>query len=392
MSMSDPRLANLADILVAYSARVKPGDRVAILAQPAAMPLVEEVYRQVLAAGGHPYVFLGGLRSRVETENLEYILFAEGNEDQIQHVHPTMKLVYEELEVLVSIRSQMNTRGLSNVDPGLQRLRAQAYTDVVRAYAQRSASGELRWVVTLYPTQAYAQDAEMSLAEFEDYVYGASYADTQDPVRAWRSIHDEQQRLVDWLQGKKQVQVKGPNVELELSIEGRDFINSDGRHNMPSGEIFTSPIEQSVNGWVRFSYPAIRQAREVEGIELQFVDGRVEKATAEKNEPFLLSMLDTDPGARYLGEFAIGTNKRINRFIKNMLFDEKIGGTIHLALGFGFPEVGGKNESAIHWDMLCDMHDGGQILVDGELFYESGEFKMGQLLNARRKDQFQAQP
>jgi aminopeptidase len=321
-------------------------------------------------------VFLGGLRSRVETENLEYILFTEGNEDQIQHVHPAAKLVYNELEVLVSIQSQTNTRGLSNVDPGVQRLRAQAYTDVVKAYMQRSARGELRWVGTLYPTQAYAQDAEMSLAEFEDYVYGATYADTQDPVRAWQSVHDEQQRLVDWLGGKKQVQVKGPNVELELSIEGRGFINSDGQHNMPSGEIFTSPVEGSVNGWVRFSYPAIRQAREVEGIELRFVDGRVEKATAEKNEPFLLSMLDTDPGARYLGEFAIGTNKRINRFIKNMLFDEKIGGTIHMALGFGFAEVGGKNESALHWDMLCDMHDGGQIFVDGELFYESGEFKI----------------
>ena len=374
--MSDPRLTNLADTLVTYSTRVKPGDRVAILAQPVAMPLVEQVYRRVLAAGGHPYVFLGGLRSRVETENLEYILFTEGNEEQIQHVHPAMKLVYNELEVLVYIQSQTNTRGLSNIDPGVQRLRAQAYTDVVRAYMQRSATGELRWVGTLYPTQAYAQDAEMSLAEFEDYVYGATYADTQDPVGAWQSVHDEQQRLVDWLQGKKQVQVKGPTVELELSIEGRDFVNSDGQHNMPSGEIFTSPVEESVNGWVRFSYPAIRQSREVDGIELHFVDGRVEKATAEKNEAFLLSMLDTDPGARFLGEFAIGTNKRINRFIKNMLFDEKIGGTIHTALGFGFPEVGGKNESAIHWDMLCDMHDGGQIFVDGELFYESGEFKV----------------
>jgi aminopeptidase len=216
----------------------------------------------------------------------------------------------------------------------------------------------------------------MSLEEFADYVYGTTYADTEDPIAAWQSVHDEQQRLVDWLQGRKQVQVKGPNVDLELSIQGRDFINSDGRANMPSGEIFTSPVEESVSGWVRFSYPAIRESRQVEGIELHFVDGRVEKATAEKNEAFLHSMLDTDRGARYVGEFAIGTNKRINRFIKNMLFDEKIGGTIHMALGYGFSEVGGKNESAIHWDMLCDMREGGQIFVDGELFYESGEFKV----------------
>ena len=374
--MSDPRHTNLADILVSYSTRVKPGDRVGILAQPVAMPLVEEVYRKVLAAGGHPYVFLGGLRSHAETENLAYILFTEGNDDQIQHVHPAVELVRGELEVMVSIQSQSNTRGMSNVDPAKLRLRAQAYTDVIKAYIERSASGELRWVGTLFPTQAYAQDAEMSLREFEDYVYSATYANTDDPIGAWQSIHDEQQRLVDWLEGKKRIQVKGPNVELELSCEGRTFINSDGTHNMPSGEIFTSPVEDSVNGWVRFSYPAIRQSREVEGIELQFVDGRVEKASAEKNEAFLLSMLDTDPGARYLGEFAIGTNKRINRFIKNMLYDEKIGGTIHMAIGFGFPEVGSKNESAIHWDMLCDMRDGGQIFVDGELFYESGEFKV----------------
>ncbi len=374
--MSDPRHINLADILVNYSTRVKSGDRVGILAQPVAMPLVEEVYRKVLAAGGHPYVFLGGLRSHVETENLAYILFTEGNDDQIQHVHPAVKLVRGELEVMVSIQSQSNTRGMSNVDPAKLRLRAQAYTDVIKAYIERSASGDLRWVGTLFPTQAYAQDAEMSLREFEDYVYSATYANTDDPIGAWQAIHDEQQRLVDWLAGHKRIQVKGPNVELELSYEGRTFINSDGTHNMPSGEIFTSPVEDSVNGWVRFSYPAIRQSREVEGIELQFVDGRVEKASAEKNEAFLLSMLDTDPGARYLGEFAIGTNKRINRFIKNMLYDEKIGGTIHMAIGFGFPEVGSKNESAIHWDMLCDMHDGGQIFVDGELFYESGEFKI----------------
>jgi aminopeptidase len=143
---------------------------------------------------------------------------------------------------------------------------------------------------------------------------------------------------------------------------------------MPSGEIFTSPIEDSAEGWVRFSYPAIRQAREVEGIELTFEKGRVTKASATKNEEFLINMLDTDEGSRYLGEFAIGTNNRINRFIKNMLFDEKIGGTIHMAIGFGFPEIGGENVSAIHWDMICDMRAGGQIYADGELFYDSGEF------------------
>jgi aminopeptidase len=193
-------------------------------------------------------------------------------------------------------------------------------------------------------------------------------------VARWQAIHKMQQKLVDWLKGKKTLEVNGPNVELKLSIEGRTFINSDGTHNMPSGEIFTGPVEDSVEGWVHFTYPAVTQGREVEGIELTFEKGRVVKATAEKNEEFLLSQLDADEGARTLGEFAIGTNHGIDRFVKNILFDEKIGGTIHMAVGAGYPETGSQNESAIHWDMICDMRDGGEITADGELFYHAGEF------------------
>jgi aminopeptidase len=374
--MTDRRLENLARILVQYSTEIKPGDHVAIYTQPVAMPLVEQVYRQVLAAGGYPYVQLGALSSRVETETLEYLLLTEGSDDQLQHVNRFDKIIREEFESFIAIYSQTNTRSLSNVDTARQRLRAQAYTDVVRAYQQRSATRDLRWALTLYPTEAYAQDAEMSLDEFSDYVFQTTFADSDDPIGEWQKLRREQQQLVDWLKGKKRLEVRGPNIDLKLSIEGRDFINSDGTRNMPSGEVYTSPVEDSAEGWVRFSYPAIRQAREVEGIELRFEAGRVVKATAAKNEDFLNDMLDTDPGARYLGEFAIGTNRRIDRFIKNILFDEKIGGTLHMAVGFGFPEVGSKNESAIHWDMICDMRAGGQIFADGELFYESGAFKI----------------
>ena len=214
----------------------------------------------------------------------------------------------------------------------------------------------------------------MSLEEFEDYVYGTTFADEEDPIARWLEIHEQQQRLVDWLKGKKRVEVKGPNVNMTLSIEDRIFVNSDGKNNMPSGEIFTGPVEDSAKGWVRFTYPAVNAGREVEGIELQFEDGKVVKASAKKNDAYLNTMLETDPGARFLGEFAIGTNKKINRFIKNILFDEKIGGTIHMAVGAGYPETGSKNRSSIHWDMICDMKDGGEITVDGELFYRSGEF------------------
>jgi aminopeptidase len=374
--MPDSRHANLARILVNYSTKVKTGDHVAIFSQPAAIPLVREVYREVLRAGGFPYYLLGGLKSRVELEALAYTLFTEGNEAQIQHVNRMEKMVREEFEVMISLYSQVNTRSLSNVDPGQQRLRLRAYSDLTQTYLERSAAGEFRWVLSMFPTEAYAQDAEMSLAEFEAYVYSTTYADTPNPIERWQEIHDEQQLLVDWLKGKKQVEVKGPEVDLTLSIEGRKFINSDGTHNMPSGEIFTGPVENSVNGWVRFSYPAVLRGREVEGVELHFEEGKVVKASATKNEAFLLEMLDADEGSRYLGEFAIGTNRRINRFIKNILFDEKIGGTIHLAVGAGYPETGSKNKSALHWDMICEMRDGGQIFVDGELFYESGKFKI----------------
>jgi aminopeptidase len=216
----------------------------------------------------------------------------------------------------------------------------------------------------------------MSVSEYEDFVYAATFADQADPVARWHAVHDRQQELVEWLAGKNDVQVKGPNIDLTLSISGRTFVNSDGKHNMPSGEIFTGPVEDSVNGWVRFSYPAIRDGREVEGVELEFKDGKVVRASAEKNEDYLIRQLDTDAGARFLGEFAVGTNYQIQRFTKSILFDEKIGGTVHMAVGAGYPETGSKNKSSVHWDFICDMREDSEIIVDGELFYRNGQFQI----------------
>ncbi len=365
--MADPRVVNLARTLVSYSTKVQKGDLVAISGGPLAAPLIREVYRNVVRAGGHPYV-------RSSVEGLQSIFYEEADDDQLQHIDRVEQMVRSEFDVSIGIRAAENTRSLSNVDPARQSVRAKAYAPLMETFMRRSSSGEFRWVGTLFPTPAFAQDAEMSLADFEDYVYGTTFSDAEDAVAEWNEVHVFQQRLVDWLAGKKSVEVKGPNIEMTLSIEGRSFINSDGTHNMPSGEIFTGPVEDSVNGWVKFTYPAVTHGREVEGIELKFEDGKVVSATAEKNEDFLKAQLDTDPGARFLGEWAIGTNKKIDRFIKNILFDEKIGGTIHMAVGAGYPETGSKNKSAIHWDMICDMRDGGEIYVDGELFYRSGEF------------------
>ena len=214
----------------------------------------------------------------------------------------------------------------------------------------------------------------MSLRDYENFVYAATYADQPDPVKCWNDIYDNQQKWVDWLKGKQQVQVRGPNIDLTLSIAGRTWINSDGKRNMPSGEIFTGPVEDSVNGWVRFTYPAIRDGREVEGVELEFKAGKVVTARAEKNQSYLLSQLDSDAGARFLGEFAIGTNYQIQRFTKSILYDEKIGGTLHIAVGAGYPETGSQNHSSIHWDFICDMRRESEIWVDGSLFYQNGQF------------------
>jgi aminopeptidase len=239
---------------------------------------------------------------------------------------------------------------------------------------QRSASGEHRWVGTIYPTNAFAQDAEMSLSEYEDFVYGACMPTLDDPVGYWKGFSAWQQKIVDWLKGKEHVRIVSPNTELELSIAGRQFANSDGRHNMPSGEVFTGPVEDSVEGHVTFSYPAIHRGREVTGVELWFEAGEVVKARAQKNEEFLIKTLDTDEGSRYVGEFAIGTNEGINRFTGQILFDEKINGSFHMAMGAGYPETGSKNESAIHWDMICDLREAGRIWVDDVLLYENGKF------------------
>ncbi len=363
----DPRTQKLAQILVNYSIQVKPGDWVVVNGNVLALPLVNEVVRAVLEAGGHPNVLLSS--DELNETSLRY-----SSEEQLKWVSPVARLIYEKADATIGINATANTRALTGIDPQKQAIRQNARRDLTQLFMERAAKGELRWVGTLYPVPAFAQEADMSLREYEDFVYGATYADQDDPVAKWMEVHNRQQRLVDWLKGKDRVEVRGPNVDLTLSIKDRVFINADGEKNMPDGEIFTGPVEDSVNGWVRFTYPALRGGMEVDGVEFRFEAGKVVQATAKKNQEYLLTQLDSDEGARYLGEFAIGTNYGIQKFTKNILFDEKIGGTIHMAVGAGYPETGSKNRSAVHWDFICDMRDDSEILVDGELFYKNGEF------------------
>lgn len=368
--MVDPRISRLAHLLVTYSVAVKPKDKVLIRGSSNSLPLVTETYREVIRAGGYPTVYW-------EEQIFSEIMLKEGSDDQLRYISEPEKIAMETYDCLISLRGSENTRTLSNVDPKRQQIARIAGRDLMRTFMERSARGELRWTTTMFPTNAHAQEADMSLADYEDFVFAACHVDKDDPVAEWQQVRMKQQKLVDWLKGKDKVVVKGPNVDLSLSIKDRVFINADGSANMPDGEVFTGPVEDSVNGWVRYTYPAIYNGREVEGIELGFVDGRVVDARAKKNEAFLISVLDTDPGARYLGEFAIGTNYGIDRFTKSILYDEKIGGTLHTAVGSGYPETGSQNKSSVHWDMICDMRDGGQIWVDGELFYENGRFMVG---------------
>ncbi|MGE5223345.1 MAG: aminopeptidase, partial [Omnitrophica WOR_2 bacterium] len=272
----------------------------------------------------------------------------------------------------LSLSAEYNTRELSGVDPSRLARRQKARMPLAKIFFDRTARQELRWCVTAYPTDAMAQEADMSLADYREFVYEAGKLNEDNPVEYWRKQGEFQQKLVDWLKGHDRVSLKGSNIDMTLSIKDRTFINADGKYNFPDGEIFTGPVENSANGWVRFRYPAIYAGQEVADIELTFKDGRVVGEKASKGSELLTKLLDTDAGSRYLGEWGIGTNEGIQRFTKDMLFDEKIAGTIHFAVGASYPETGGKNESGIHWDMLCDM-SASEIHVDEELFYSNGK-------------------
>ena len=308
-------------------------------------------------------------------EGGEEAFYKYASEAQLDYVSPIRKLITETFDAMLVIGAEYNTRSLTAIDPQRLARSRKANTEITNKFLERAANLELRWCYTEYPTHASAQEADMSLHDYEEFVFAAGYLNEVDPVSLWQKEGKKQRRIIDWLSGKDSVEIKGKHVDLKFSIKDRRFKEADGKFNFPDGEIFTGPVEESANGWIRFNYPAIYEGQEVIDVELWFEDGKVIKESASKGKKLLTSSLDTDPGARYIGEWGIGTNYGINRFTKNMLFDEKIGGTIHLALGSGYPETGSKNQSAIHWDMLCDMTES-EIIVDGELFYKDGKIRV----------------
>jgi aminopeptidase len=369
--MADPRVTKLAQVLVNYSLALKPGESLFLNTTPVAHELNLAVYKEAILAGAH-------VLAQNRIPGAQELFFKHASDEQLEYISPVFRHIVENFEANLQIGADHNTRELSGIDPARQGAVRKAQSKLFNRMLDRMGAGELKWCYTIFPTNASAQEADMSLSEYQEFVYGAGLLDLDDPVSAWKEEAARQQKLIDWLAGKEEVSLVGKDIDLRFSIMNRGFQGAAGKENFPDGEIYTSPVESSINGWVRFSYPAIFGGREVVDIELWFEEGKIVKETAVKGQELLTSLLDTDEGSRYLGEWGIGTNYGIQRFTKNMLFDEKMGGTIHLAVGTGFPEVGSENKSGLHWDMLCDMADS-EILVDGELFYKDGKFAEGLL-------------
>ena len=366
--MRDPRVDSLAKILVGYSTAVKAGEIVSIDGENAAEPLLLAIYEEVLKAGAHPI-----LNVALDGQSAAY--FKHASDEQLDWISPVSAWTVENVDVRIAVGASTNTRELSAVAPERQTRRQMATGELMARAMDRSADGSFRWCYTLYPTGAYASEAEMSLADYEDFYFGACLAmGDGDPLTAWERASAETVRLAEWIEGHEEVRVIAPGTDITLGIAGRKFIPCDGRHNMPDGEFFTGPVEDSVEGQVTFHLPAVIGGREVSGVRLRFEAGRVVDASAERGEEFLIGLLDTDDGARRLGELGIGTNYGIDRGTREVLLDEKIGGTVHMAVGRSYPESGGENESAVHTDLVCDLRLGGKIVVDGEDFQVDGRF------------------
>lgn len=365
--MVDPRIKKMANVLVNYSLQIKKGDLFVIQGSELAMPLIKEIYKEALRVGANPEVFL-------TPTGTKEIFFKEASEEQLSFVSPLRLHMIKSIDAILNIMGGYNTKELSGVDPKRIALNAKANKEINDIFNERVNSGDLRWCLCQYPTHSGAQESNMSLDEYTEFIFEACLLNEDDPIKAWENVKKNHERIIDYLKDKDFIEIKSKDTHLKLRVGGRKWINCFGDNNFPDGEVFTAPIEDSIEGHIRFSFPGIYMGKEIEDIRLTFEKGKVVKAGAAKGEDLLHALLDTDEGARYIGEFAIGTNYGIKKFTKNMLFDEKIGGTIHLALGNAYGESGGKNKSVIHWDMLCDMKDGGEIYADGELFYKDGKF------------------
>jgi aminopeptidase len=364
----DPRVDGLAELLSGYSLGLREGQVLRIDGEETTIPLVTALYRSAIQRGALPY-------TQVRPAGLDEILLAEGSEEQLSHIPESERVQSEELDAWLTIWSSSNTRALTRVDPERRRLDLAKHFRLVNRRWQRISAGELSWCGTLYPTQAHAQDAEMSLAEYENFVYGACHVNGgQDPIEHWESVSAALTARARELDDVRELRIVGPDTDLRVVVEGRPWIPSDGRDNMPDGEVFTSPVETGTAGEIYFAFPSVFQGQVVEDVRLRFEEGRVVHAEASSGADYLRALIATDEGSAVLGEVAFGLNYEIDRFTRDILFDEKIGGTMHVALGGGFDEAGTRNKSDLHWDLICDLRREGEVYADGELVWKAGTF------------------
>lgn len=350
----DQRATEHARLLVEYSTKVKEGDKVLIQVTDCGMELATEVYRLASALGASPLI-------TATPSEAERGYYGVVQEKYLSLVPGHLLALVKASDVVISIRGESNLKALSGVDPRKISARQLALRDIQEERLSK------RWTLTQYPTEGYAQEAEMSLREYEDFVYGAI-------LRDWDEERTKMRKLAEFLNRAEAVRIVGDGTDLTMSIKGRTAVVGDVTHNVPGGEVFTAPLDDSAEGEICFDFPAIRYGKEVRGVRLKFHKGELVGYSAEKNEELLKSMVETDLGARRLGELGVGTNYGIDRFTKNILFDEKMGGTIHLALGRAYPECGGINKSAIHWDFIKSLKPG-QLLVDGEAILMDGKLR-----------------
>jgi len=363
--MVDKRVERLAELCVHYSVAVKPKEKVVIRGSVEGAPLISEIYKQCLLSDAYPWV--------VPNIGLDYMFFRHAKDHQLKFVSPFDKFMYENMDVSISLFCEPNPKRLSAIDPAIIKTYQASRSELTETFFRRVADGTLRWTGLPFPITDQAQEASMSLTEYEDFVYNSCLVNKKDPIAEWKKIHKEQEKTCGFLNKTEKIRIVGEDTDLTFSAKGREWMNCSGDKNMPDGEVFTGPVENSVNGKIRFTFPGIYMGREVEDISLTFKQGRIVKASAAKGEDLLKELIKIK-GADRIGETAIGTNYSINRFTKNMLFDEKMGGTIHIAIGRGYPETGSLNKSAIHWDILKDMKKGGEIYADEEPFYKNGKF------------------
>ncbi len=355
--------ARFADLLAGYCLDVQPGQEVLVRSTTLAAPLLLECQRAILERDAWPLL-------RVEVPGATAAHYRHARD---RHLDSFSEVAYAEVRkahAQLGIQAPENTRALAGIDP--ERLaRATRARSPLREQTMKK-----RWCSTLWPTEAGAQQAGMNLADFEAFVARALFLDQPDPERSWGELRAFQATLIGRLKGARELRIESAGTDMTLTVKGRTWVNSDGKRNMPSGEVFTGPHEASASGIVRFDVPSSPAGIDVAGVELQFEEGLVVGARAERGEDYLQRALQTDAGARRLGEIGIGTNFGIDRAIGATLFDEKIGGTVHLALGRSYPETGGKNESALHWDLICDLRPGGTLSADGEILVQDGRFAL----------------